>query len=150
MENMRHNSLATLLANLGQQQPSQNSLAGLMGSQPGLLGIPPQPGGLLGLAPGQQTHPMNNRPILQNPDGSIATEESITITHPQMNGGRPTNIPSIWGGQRPPHQPNTREFEDWAVDQANKSGQTFNPFNSIEEAVRAAQERSNMLGKYRP
>ena len=132
-----------LLGGMLQQNPAQSPEWGNRGVRNvagDLLGGPQQ---------GQRTHPMNNRPILQNPDGSIATEESITIEHPRMNGGRPTNIPSIWGGQRPPFPPNTREFEDWAVDNALKSGQQFPPFNSIDEAVSAARARSNELGKYR-
>lgn len=95
-------------------------------------------------------HPVNNRPILHNPDGSIATEESITVTHPRLNAGRPTNIPSIWGGQRPPFQHGTPEFEDWAVERALATGKTFPTFNSIDEAVAAAKARSNMLGRTQP
>jgi hypothetical protein len=92
-------------------------------------------------------HPLTQRPMLEAPGGGIATEESITVTHPKLNGGAPTNIPSIWGGQRPPFEPDAPEFQDWAVDQALRSGQTFQPFSSIEEAVSAAKARSDMLGR---
>src|SRR5688500_10951296 len=51
-------------------------------------------------APSAGVNPINNRPILDNGDGSYSTEESITVTDPRLNGGRPTNIPSIWGGRR--------------------------------------------------
>lgn len=80
----------------------------------------------------------NGRPMLQNSDGSVSTEESITVTDPQLNGGKPTNIPSIWNGQR------LREGQ--AVAAAMQSGQRFPAFGSIDEAVQAAQARSSQLG----
>lgn len=80
----------------------------------------------------------NNRPMLQNSDGSVSTEESITVTDPRLNGGRPTNIPSIWNGQR--------LQEGQAVGAAMQSGQRFPAFGSIDEAVQAAQARSSQLG----
>lgn len=99
-----------------------------------------------GLPPGftldSMQHPANNRPMLRNPDGSVSTEESLTITDPRINSGRPTNIPSIWNGQR--------FDEDQAVMQALNSGQSFSAFNSIEEAVNAARQRSDMLGETIP
>lgn len=96
---------------------------------------------------GGEVHPLNNRPILQGRDGKIATEESITLTHPRLNSGAPTNIPSIWGGKRPPFKPGTEEFENWAVERALESGGKFDSYSSIEEAVAAAKERSKMLGR---
>lgn len=78
------------------------------------------------------------RPMLANPDGSVSTEESITITDERLNGGRPTNIPSIWGGKR-------RSDED-AITEALRSGQTFPSFTSIPAAVAAAEARSRELG----
>ena len=86
-----------------------------------------------------EIHPTNNRPILHNGDGSISTEESITVIDPRLNGGRPTNIPSIWDGQR-------TNSDDEAVTAALNSGQAFNSFESIEQAVAAARARSEMLG----
>jgi len=93
-----------------------------------------------------ETHPANKRPVLHNKDGSIATEESFTITHPRMNEGKPTNVPSIWGGKRPPFEDRETQ-EDWAVNQANKSGEKFQSFDTIDDAVSAAKERSKMLGR---
>lgn len=90
--------------------------------------------------------PSTGRPMLQNPDGSVSTEESMTVTSPRLNNGAPTNIPSIWGGKRPPFDPGTLEAEEWAIDQAANSGQTFETFPSIEDAVKAARARSNSLG----
>jgi hypothetical protein len=85
----------------------------------------------------------NGRPMIQNPDGTVSTEESITITDPRINGGAPTNIPSIWGGRR-------TVSEDEAIEEALRSGQSFDAFPSIDAAVAAAQERSNMLGRSVP
>jgi hypothetical protein len=91
-------------------------------------------------AAGDSINPLNNRPILNNGDGTYSTEETITVTHPSMNGGKPTNVPSIWGGQR-------YDNEDEIVDRAINSGQTFQSFESIPAAVSAAKERSNRLAQ---
>lgn len=82
-----------------------------------------------------------NRPILENPDGSFSTEESITITDGRLNQGRPTNIPTIVGGRR--------VSDDEAVNAAIQSGQRFNSFDTIEAAVSAAQARSQRIGQIR-
>ena len=97
-----------------------------------------------------EKHPETGRPVLDNEDGSFSTEESITVTHPRLNDGKPTNIPSIWNGKRPPMAPSDPGFEDYVVEQALKSGQKFPSFNSIDEAVSAAKERSEWLGRSRP
>jgi len=81
------------------------------------------------------------RPLLLNPDGSFSTEESITITDPRINGGAPTNIPSIWGGRR--------YDEENAVLQALQSKLQFDAYKNIDEAVWAARMRSEMLGRVR-
>ena len=94
-----------------------------------------------------QFHPLTGRPVLGAGQGNVATEESITVTHPLLNGGLPTNIPSIWAGQRPPAQFGTPQFEDWAVERALQSGQQFQSFGNIAEAIKAAKERSEMLGR---
>lgn len=74
------------------------------------------------------------RPMLDNGDGSVSTELSITITDPRLNGGRPTNIPTIWGGRR--------LNDDMAINSALASGQKFEAFPSIAAAERAAEYRS--------
>src|SRR5690606_23816994 len=76
----------------------------------------------------------------------VSTELSITVTNPKLNGGKPTNIPSIWNGQR--YNPETEE--DAIVEQALASGQTFASFETIEEAVAAAEARSNSLSTGAP
>lgn len=86
-------------------------------------------------------HPITGRPILENADNSFSTEESITVTDPRLNNGQPTNIPSIWDGQR--------GTEERAIKEALKSGQEFDSFPSIDEAVTAAKKRSDWIGKTR-
>lgn len=81
---------------------------------------------------GARTH--DGLPARQNADGTYSTELSITVTDPRLNGGRPTNIPSLWGG---------RELnEDGAVEAALGSGRQWQSFRSIDEAVAAAKARS--------
>lgn len=81
--------------------------------------------------------PGTSQPI-QNPDGSVTTERSITVTDERLNGGRPTNIPTVWGGQIVP--------DDEAVDHAARSGIAWPSYESIPAAVRAAEQRSQDLG----
>lgn len=87
------------------------------------------------------THPMTGRPIIRNDDGSISTERSITVTEKSLNNGRPTNIPTIWDGKQ------LSDAE--AIDRAVKSGQKFESFQTIDEAVKAAKARSDALGAAR-
>src|SRR4030095_10345365 len=42
--------------------------------------------------------PGTEQPIV-NPDGSVTTERSITVTEPGLNTEAPTNIPTVWGGR---------------------------------------------------
>lgn len=97
-------------------------------------------GGIVQLfAEGGRVHPDTGRPMLANRDGSVSTEESITVTDSRLNGGLPTNIPSIWGGRR--------LNEEQAISTAAKSGQNFKSYDSIAAAVQAARERSDHLGR---
>jgi hypothetical protein len=111
------------------------------------MAAPLPPGFVLDLP---ATHPATGRPVLKNNDGSFSTEESVTLTHPMLNGGRPTNVPSIWNGQRPPMVMDDPGFEDYVAEQAIKSGQSFPAFETIEQAVAAAKQRSSELGKLSP
>lgn len=97
-----------------------------------------QSGGLEGRFPPVGATPGTQVP-LQNSDGSVSTERSITVTDPKLNGGRPTNIPSIWGGRQ--------VSQDEAIQNAVRSGTQFQSFGSIPEAVAAAQARSNAIGQ---
>ena len=73
-------------------------------------------------------------PARENPDGSYSTEVSITITDPRLNNGKPTNIPSLWGGKE--------VDEDTAVKNALKSGKNYQSFDTIDSAVSSAKARS--------
>lgn len=86
----------------------------------------PQTGG------GLRTH--DGYPALRNEDGSYSTELSITVTDPRLNGGAPTNIPSLW-------RRNILD-EGAAIEEALKSGRHFESFPTIDAAVRAAVARS--------
>ena len=85
---------------------------------------------------GKLTH--DGLPARQNADGSYSTEVSITVTDPRLNGGKPTNIPSLWGGKE--------VDENTAVKNALSSGKAYQAFGSIDEAVSAAQSRSQAGG----
>ncbi len=83
-----------------------------------------------------QTH--DGRPARENADGSYSTEVSITVTDPRLNEGQPTNIPSMWGGEE--------VDEGTAVENALKAGKAYPSYQSIDEAVKAAQVRSDAGG----
>jgi hypothetical protein len=77
-------------------------------------------------------------PARKNPDGSHSTEVSITVTDPRLNEGKPTNIPSLWGGKE--------VDENTAVNNALMSKKTYKSFATIDDAVAAAKARSNAGG----
>jgi hypothetical protein len=79
------------------------------------------------------------RPKIRNPDGSVSSEETITVQVRELNGGRPTNIPTIWSGRR--------VSGDEAVRLALSSGRAFPSWDTNEEAAGAAAERSRNLGR---
>ena len=85
---------------------------------------------------GAMTH--DGLPARKNADGSYSTEVSITVTDPRLNEGKPTNIPSLWGGKE--------VDEETAVKNAIKSGNKYKSFDSINEAVESAKARSNAGG----
>jgi hypothetical protein len=83
------------------------------------------------------------RPLLpgefrKNPNGSVSTEIEITVEDEALNGGKPTNIPSLW---MTPSGIIEADFEQ-AIDLARKSGLLFPSFTSVDDAVNAAEERS--------
>ena len=86
------------------------------------------------------------RPIVQNPDGSISTERTITVTDPRLNGGKPTNIPSMFGGKQVSEQEAINRIVQ-AGGKDPETGQALQGFNTIREAVTSAQQRSADLGK---
>lgn len=80
------------------------------------------------------------QPIMANPDGSRSTERGVTVEDGRLYGGRPTNIPSLWGG---------RELdENSAIIMALLSGRDFPNFGSIPQAVNQSIDHSRRLGGY--
>lgn len=87
--------------------------------------------------PHEQPYPGTVSPII-NPDGSRTTERSITVTEPELNAGRATNIPTVWSG--------AVVTDDEAIQNAAYSRRDFPAYDSIDEAVSAAEQRSRDLG----
>jgi hypothetical protein len=86
------------------------------------------------------------RKIMKDEKGNIATEKTVTVTDPRINDGRPTNIPTIYNGNF------FTEKEAIEVIVRNKgvdpdTGHKLKGYYSINDAVIAARERSNRLGK---
>jgi len=73
-------------------------------------------------------------PAVVNSDGSVSTEISITVTDPQLNDGKPTNIPSLWKGRI--------VSQEEAIKNALASGNTYQSFSTIDAAVKAAKAKS--------
>lgn len=90
----------------------------------------------------KETLKSTGKPIIQNDDGTISTERSITVQHPQLNTGRATNIPTIVGGQ----QVSDREAIEAAIAQQS-AGYMYPSYDTVDLAVAAAKSRSEQLGK---
>jgi len=94
----------------------------------------------------------DNYPAYKNPDGSISTEVTITVTDPRLNNGRPTNIPTLWGGQ--PLPGSQAEVQESAIKKAvayeKKNGKKWDDFNTIDEAVAYAESKSAAGGANAP
>lgn len=73
-------------------------------------------------------------PAPKDQSGRFMTERSITVTDPRLNGGRPTNIPSLWKGKELP--------QEQAVQNALSSGKQFQSFDTLESAISAAESRT--------
>ena len=88
--------------------------------------------------------------FVQNPDGSKSTERTITVVHPLLNNGEPTNIPTIFkqGGKIIELDLDADDLEDQAVNLALETGQNFSSFKNIDDAVSAAINRSNKGGAF--
>lgn len=79
-------------------------------------------------------------PAILNPDGSYSTRLTSTVEVEELNGGKPTNIPTIWRGKK--------LDPDAAIREAIKSGKQFPSFNSVDEAVEAAKALSDSIGGF--
>ena len=85
------------------------------------------------------------RPIVRNADGSVSTERTITVTEDGINNGRPTNIPTMYGGRIVDEATAIQIISDNnGVDP--DTGKKLSSFASINEAENAAEARSKALG----
>lgn len=95
---------------------------------------------------------------LKNPDGSVSTEYSITVTDPRINGGKPTNIPTLVKGQvavdsLQRHEAPSQEQQEIAIRRAAqrvKGGADLPSYESIKDAESAATQRSAAGGSAAP
>jgi len=84
------------------------------------------------------------RPIVRNPDGTFSTERTITVTEPGINQGRPTNIPSMFGGRQVSQDEAIRIIvENRGIDP--ETGRELPSFDTIEQAETAARMRSESI-----
>ena len=67
----------------------------------------------------------------------------MTVQDPRLNRGMFTNIPSIWNGQ-------AVGSDDDAIRYAVQSGRRFVGYQTLEEAIAAAKQRSANLGLLMP
>lgn len=91
------------------------------------------------------------RSILQDSEGNIATEYTTTVQDKRINWGRPTNIPTIYGGKHYTEKEARDIIAKANPDPDNirdpETGRKLRGWYSVEDAVIAARERSNRLGK---
>jgi hypothetical protein len=93
--------------------------------------------------------------MLKRPDGDVSTEISITVTDPRLNGGQPTNIPTLVKGQKnvdallsgKDPTPQQQELAIRRAVQRQNGGAYLPGFKSIPEAVSAAEARSQTKGQ---
>ncbi len=89
------------------------------------------------------THPATGRPLQSIGDGKFESERSITVQHPSINAGQPTNIPSIFGGETVTEAEAIANIVDsGGVDP--ETGRALPSFPSIPEAEAAAIQRSDV------
>ena len=89
------------------------------------------------------------RPLLRNNQGGVSSELSITVTDPRLNGGRATNIPSIFGGKIVSQDEAIRRVVE-AGGKDPETGRAVLSFDTIEGAEAAARQRSDQLGAAPP
>ena len=88
------------------------------------------------------------RAIIANPDGSFSTERSATVTHPLINGGRPTNIPTIFRGQQFDGDQAAEiiaKFSNGGKITDPETGRVLEAFDTIKLAEKAAKTRSGAI-----
>ena len=100
--------------------------------------------------------PLKKGEFLQNKNGSKSTERTISVNHPDLNGGRPTLIPTIYvdGGKIVEHSSMTatgeidvsRDQEEAATRAAIASGMKYPDFDDHDKATKFAIQRSKTGG----
>lgn len=90
--------------------------------------------------PEKSPRPFAPGEYVRNPDGGWSSEISVSVSHPQLNGGAPTNIPSLWLVNGKPYRAHN---EDEAAELAVKSGLSWPTFKSFDDADAAATAREN-------
>jgi len=78
---------------------------------------------------------------VRNPDTSWSSEVTRTVTNPDLNGGKPTNIPSLYVVDGKPY---LAKDEDEAASLAIKSGLSFPSYADIPTADKAAVDRESL------
>jgi hypothetical protein len=84
------------------------------------------------------------RNIYRNEDGTESSERSITVKHPDINSGAPTNIPSIFKGKELSEKEAVRVI-DGSGGKDPETGRVLPGFATIKAAVAAANARSKGL-----
>lgn len=113
---------------------------------PPVVAGPPDPIETL-TATGQLSN--KGRPLFQNQFGESVSERTVTVTNPKINDGAPTNIPTIFDGR----SLSESDASNLIIEAGGKdpvTGEVLSGFSSIEDAVAAAQLRSDELGDRRP
>jgi hypothetical protein len=149
-------AIANVMRSRGAAPPQQQQPMGLLNSPMAVggrsdidMGLPPEGllAGPLRLLPNQAppavggVRPMVPGESVTNPDRSISNEISITVTHPKLNGGKATVIPTVWLVNGVPR----RVSEEQAIEYAAKSGLGFPGHASIDAAEQWITERHKML-----
>lgn len=96
-------------------------------------------------APGS-IRPFGQGEYMTNPNGSWSSEMATTVAHPALNGGAPTNIPTLWLIDGKP----TRVTDTQAALLAAHSGLAFPSYPTAQAAQQAAIVRENGWQKIEP
>lgn len=106
---------------------------------PGVGALPYKSLKLNSPAPVGVTRPFMSGEYMLNPNGSWSSEMATTVSHSELNGGRPTNVPTLWLRDGKP----VRVTDDQAARLAAQSNLSFPAYNSLAEAQRASIAREN-------
>lgn len=96
----------------------------------------------LGEATGEVTS--EGRLVYHNSEGGKSTELSITVSDPGLNGGRPTIIPSIFGGRILSQREAINKIIE-AGGRDPETGRILDSFDSFESADKFAKLRSRKI-----